>query len=271
MYYLQVATLVAINLFLALGAYLPLSTGLMVMCFGALMSVGAVASATAHANLGVPFPVAVLLGGAAAAGAGLVVSMLCSRLTGFLFAVATLGIGELARVIAINSELLGGALGYRDVKMVPYPFYWACLIGTASALLILLSLFERSAARHALAVLRENQSLATSLGISGPRHRLGAVTAGGFLVGLGGGFYIHSVGLLDPRMFGFEHSLLILVFAVLGGVRHFTGPLLGAVALTILPEALRFSPSSRMVLYGTVLVIVAVLRPEGILAVSQKR
>ena len=266
MYYLQVSTLVLINCLLAMGIYLPLSAGRMVMCMGTLMSAGAIASAMGHSSFGIPFPLALLIGGLVAAILGAFIAALCERLVGFLFAVATLGLGELARVIVVNVEWLGGALGYRDVILISPPVYFTTLLFTFAGSVVLLSLFERSAGRRALAVLRENDTLAASLGINGFTHRFGALVAGAFLSGIAGGFYIHTVGILDPRMFGFESSLLILMFAIFGGTRNYLGAVAGAIILTVLPELFRFSPTYRMILYGLTLVLVAVLRPEGVLS-----
>src|SRR5882724_11099530 len=128
MYYLQITTLALVNSMLATGAYLPLSAGLMLMCMGTMMSIGAIASAASHSGLGLPLPVAILVGGLAASLAGALIAVLCGRLVGFVFAVATLGIGELIRVTVINTKSLGGALGYKDVEFVPFDSYFAYLL-----------------------------------------------------------------------------------------------------------------------------------------------
>lgn len=271
MYYLQIAVLVLINAMLATGAYLPLATGLMLMCMGTLMGIGAIASAACHSSWGLPFPLAVFIGGLLAALAGALIAVLCSRLMGFLFAVATLGFGELARVTVINAEALGGALGYKNVALISPSAYLFYLLIAFGCCVVLLSLFERSATRKAIAVLRENEVVAASLGINSVLHKAGAVAAGGFIAGVAGGFYIHSVGLLDPRSFGFESSLLIVTFAVIGGARHFWGAVTGATLLTIIPEILRFSSTYRMVLYGIVLILVVILRPNGIIGLHRYR
>jgi branched-chain amino acid transport system permease protein len=214
---------------------------------------------------------AILIGGIVAAFAGTLIAALCDRLVGFLFAVATLGLGELARVTVINTEALGGALGYKNVELVSFNSYFTYLLLTITCCVMLLILFERSATRKALAVLRENNILAASLGINGSWLKMGTVAAGGFIAGVAGGFYIHSVGILDPRLFGFESSLLIVTFAILGGTRNFLGAIIGATLLTVIPEMLRFSSTYRMVLYGLTLVLVIILRPEGVLGLRSRR
>jgi branched-chain amino acid transport system permease protein len=267
MYYQDVATLVAINCLLGLAAYIPYSAGLVCVCLGSFMSIGAIVSAWMYSAGPVPFLLALLCGGLAAALFAFVVSIICHRLKGFEFAVATLGIGELTRVIATNSGMLGGALGYSNVRPDVSPLYAFLSLIAAGALFYR---FDRSAVRKALLILRENETLAASLGISVPGHAIFAVTMAGLLAGLGGGLYIHTVGILDPGMFGFENSVRILVYPIIGGFGSFIGPVIGASALTVAPELLRFTPPFRMVLYGASLVAAVVLLPGGVLDVGSR-
>src|SRR6266404_3320257 len=128
MYYFQITVLVLVNCMLGLCAYVPLSTGQMVMCMGSLMSVGAIGGAAAYSAAGLPFPIAVLVGGLVAVLAGVIVGTLCNKLAGFILAVVTLGLGELARVVATNSSTLGGALGYKNVGFIPFSTYFPYLV-----------------------------------------------------------------------------------------------------------------------------------------------
>jgi branched-chain amino acid transport system permease protein len=231
------------------------------MCFGTIMSIGGIVAAAVYSS-GLPFLVALGAGGAAGACAGGLIYIGCSRLIGFLFAVATLSFGELARVIALNTERFGGALGYKDVRASPSICYPFALMGIA---IICLGIFDKCPMRLALRIIKEDEVNAASLGINIGLHRLAAVVSGSFVVALAGGLYIHAVGLLEPRMFGFDNSLEILIFAIVGGTATYVGPICGAVLLTALPELLRFSTSLRMLFYGAVLVVIIIFRPEGII------
>jgi branched-chain amino acid transport system permease protein len=266
-YTLYVATLAVISCLLALGAYVTLSAGLMVVCFGAIMSLGGIVAAVMVSN-GVPYPVSLLIGGFSGAVAGALVYFTCSHLLRFLFAVGTLGFGELARVVAINTSSLGGALGYKSVTMAA-PV--ACTFAILLLAMVSFFFFERSPIRSAFRLIKEDDVSAASIGIDVHSHRLAAMVISSFLVGLAGGLYIHAVGLLEPRMFGFENSVQILMFAIVGGTATSVGPVLAGVSLTILPELLRFSTSLRMLIYGAVLVAVMVFRPEGIVTRSSRR
>lgn len=261
-YDLQIAELAAVSCMLALGAYLSLSCGLMFICFGAVMSVGGIIAATAYSG-GIPYLAALLLGGISAAILGGIVYLLCARLARFIFAVATLGLGELAHIVATNTEAFGGALGFKNIQPNPSSIYSFAILGL---FLLAFAQFERSPLRTVLRIIRDNDVIASSFGINVGVHRFAAIVAASFIVGIAGGLYIHTVGLLDPQMFGFDNSVQILVFAIVGGTMTYVGPILGAGLLTILPEVLRFSASARMLLYGTVLVAVMVFRPEGLSA-----
>jgi branched-chain amino acid transport system permease protein len=260
-YALHLAELAAINCMLALGAYVSLSSGLMVVCFGAVMSVGGIAGAAAY-SAGAPYFVAALIGGIVGAVCGGIICSLCAPLTRFMFAMATIALGELGRVIAVNTEVLGGALGYKNVRPDPSVLY---SIGILAVFLAVFRWYEHSPFRTAVHLVKNNDVAASGLGIDVAIHRVAAVVAASFLVGVSGCMYIHSVGLLDPKMYGFENSVQILVFALVGGTAGYAGPLLGAVALTVLPELLRFSTSARMLLYGLALVVVMAVRPEGLI------
>lgn len=266
MYYTQIVVLVAINALLALGAYLPFSSGVLVMCFGSFMGTGAIVAAIFHSNFNLPLGLALVAGGISAAVLGLIVGAICSKMEGFLFAVSTLGIGESLRVVVINSPWLGGALGYRDVEFLPSPFYPLATLGVAVCLLFI---FERSLPRRALLAVRGNEVMAASFGINVAQSRMWSVAAGAFLGGLAGGLYIHSVGILDPHIFGFKRSVEIIMYVVTGGTYGLWGPLLSAALLTAVPEILRFSEALRMVLYGICIILFAVLRPEGLLGVRK--
>jgi len=261
MYYIQLWILVAVNCLLALASYVTLGAGLMVICFGAFFGVGAVVAAVLHSTYELPLPVAISLSGMLCAICGIAMAVLFTRLRGFEFAIATLGLGELVRIIATNMPDFGGALGFSRVSLDPQPILATailCFIG------VCFWVFERSQARRALALIRSSEIRAITMGIDVRAHRWVAVGIGALLAGIAGGIYIHTVGLVEPESYGFAASVQVLLFAIIGGTKDFKGPLIAATLLTAIPEVLRFSPALRMVLYGTCLVATAVFLPDGI-------
>lgn len=269
-YYTQVLALGAMNALLALAAYLPLASGVMVVCLGAAMSIGAIAAGTMTASDGgVLSTVAALAVGSASGGLFMASSALVvRRMSGFMLAVTTLAIAELLRVVAQNEPMLGGALGFRS-ELVHPSLAWP--VGTLVAAIALISFFERSHARHLVGLCKTNPLVAVAIGIDPSIVRSLSMTAGGMLAGASGALFIANVGILDPRSFGFEAGIQIAMFAIVGGTRSWVGPVLAGLGLTILPELLRFSTNYRMLLYGMVLVTVVILRPDGLWPLSTKK
>lgn len=261
MYLLQLAHLAAINALLAIAVYLPLAAGRLVACFGAIMASGAVAFGWAHER-GVPMAPALVCGAGAGALLAGAVGVLLRSVRGMTFAVATLSVGELLRIVAVNVPGLGGALGYTLASVGPLTMAPLTAFAGVAACMAWL---EATSVRGAIHQLRADPQLARALGIHVERHELFSLVLGGAIAGLAGGLFVNSVGIVEPRVWGFQFSVQILMFAVVGGSTYFGGAVMGAVVLTLVPEVLRFSSSYRMILYGIVLVLVTILRPEGLL------
>ncbi|HEX2077258.1 MAG TPA: branched-chain amino acid ABC transporter permease [Longimicrobium sp.] len=261
-YHLQLAHLAAVNALLATAVYLPLAAGRLVVCFGALMASGAVAFGWAQAHAA-PAVLALACGAGAGTLLAGAVGLLLRQVRGLTFAVATLSVGEVLRIVVTNTPSLGGALGYTLERIRPLD---AAPLAALAAVAGCMAWLEATSIRKAIFQVRSDPRLARSLGISVERHELAALTMGGAIAGLAGGLFVGSVGIVEPRVWGFQFSVQILMFAVVGGSTHFGGAVMAAVVLTLVPEALRFSSSYRMILYGIVLVAVTILRPEGLLS-----
>ena len=121
--------------------------------------------------------------------------------------------------------------------------------------------------RQGLAILslRENEIAAESVGIPATRYKVLAFTVSSFFAGVAGGLYAHYITVLDPGTFDFNMSIEILVMVVLGGMGSFTGSVLAATVLTALPELLRGFSDYRMLIYSILLVVMMILRPQGLL------
>lgn len=164
--------------------------------------------------------------------------------------------------MVVNNEALGGALGFRASQVVgnPGPALVALLVAG-----LLFTWFEMSWLRRAAATVKEDAGLAASPGIE-PRFVIVSLpTAAGFVAGAAGALYLHSLGIIDPALYGFDNSLRIVLFALVGGPNVFFGAALAGAAPSVVPEVLRFTAAARMLLYGGVLVGVVLLRPDGLL------
>ncbi|MBI4127003.1 MAG: branched-chain amino acid ABC transporter permease [Deltaproteobacteria bacterium] len=208
------------------------------------------------------FLVALIVGGIAAALCGLIVGLPTLRLRGDYLAMATLGVGEIVRVIILNWEAVGGARGFPGIAERAN-FFWvfAFLIGGTWILFHL----TQSPKGKAFAAIREDEIAASSIGISTTRVKVIAFVVGAFFAGLGGGLFAHSMTYLHTNTFTFVKSFEYVAMVVLGGMGSFTGAIIAAVILTALPEVLRMASEYRMVIYSLLIIIMMIVRPKGLM------
>jgi branched-chain amino acid transport system permease protein len=123
----------------------------------------------------------------------------------------------------------------------------------------------------ALNTLRDDEIAARCCGLSVTREKLVAFSIGNFLIGLGGSFYAVMVGFVSPPDFDFGYSLVMLSVIIIGGVDSIAGVVLGACLLLPLPERFRFLHEYRLLLYGVVIVLMLLYRPQGLWPASVRR
>lgn len=213
------------------------------------------------------FLVGLLVGGAAAAVAGLLVGIPTLRLRGDYLAIATLGFGEIARVLITNVRAVGGARGLDQLPNFASSAWIFAIVGICIVLSVNL---QRSTYGRALIAIRENELAAEMMGVRVARMKVLAFIYGAFFAGIAGGLMVHLQQTVNPNMFGFMKSVEIVVMLVLGGLGSLTGAVVGAVVLTVLPEALRdvereiALPGVRWVVYALILILLMIFRPQGI-------
>ncbi|MCC6574325.1 MAG: branched-chain amino acid ABC transporter permease [Planctomycetes bacterium] len=213
------------------------------------------------------FVPALLLGGFAAAAAGLVIGIPTLRLRGDYLAIATLGFGEIVTIMITNFSKVGGANGLSGIPAYSNGFW----IFTFAGICVLFTLhLQRSTFGRALIAIRENELAAEVMGIRTARIKIAAFVYGAFFAGIAGGLLGHFLQTISPATFGFMKSIEVIVMLVLGGLGSLTGAIIGAVTLTVLPELLRDvetstgMPGIRMVVYSLVLILLMLFRPQGI-------
>ncbi|RXT08909.1 branched-chain amino acid ABC transporter permease [Ammoniphilus sp. CFH 90114] len=289
-YYLQIFIFILINCMLALSMYLPLSTGQLSLGAAGFMSIGAYTSALLTMKLGFPMPIGIVTGGLMAGFIGVLIGIPALRLSGVYLAICTLGFGEMVRVIFNNLEITNGALGLSGIpqlgqnlsKMLKEMGIQAKTLGLTSPqlsslltilvlllLLVLVFLFiyrqGQSRVGRAFEAIRADESAAQAMGINITYYKVLAFAQGAVLAGMAGAIFAHVTFFISPVDFDYHKAVDILIFAVLGGSEVIWGPLLGATLLTLLPEALRFASDYRMMIFGTILVLMMIFRPQGFL------
>lgn len=195
---------------------------------------------------------------------GLVVGVPCLRLRGDYLAIATLGFGEIVRIVIINTDYIGGPRGFTGIPKwvgIHHVYLWVIVI------LIILRNLKYSTHGRAIIAIREDEIAAESMGVNLVKYKVIAFVLGAGFAGIAGGLFAHSQQFLHPNNFNFMWSVVILVMVILGGLGSLTGSLIGALIITILPELLKFFGPEvarfRMIIYPTMLITLMIVRPKG--------
>jgi branched-chain amino acid transport system permease protein len=207
------------------------------------------------------FAVALGAGMGAAALAGFLVGMPSLRLRGDYLAIVTLGFGEIIRSLIENTPALGAALGLGGLpKRTNVIWIGVSVVATV----VMARRLAVSTQGRALFAIREDEIAAEAMGVDTTGYKVRAFIISAAYAGLAGGLIVHAIQLVTPRMFTFIRSFEIVVMVVLGGLGSVTGSIIIACVLTVALEALREFQQYRMVVYALLLIVLMLLRPQGI-------
>src|SRR5476649_1749788 len=276
-YYLDVLTGIGINVILAVSLNLVNGyTGQFSLGHAGFMSVGAYTSAAITLIAGPKllgedggtalqqnalFLGALITGGLSAAFAGLLVGVPSLRLKGDYLALVTLGFGEIIRVIFQNVEVLGGALGLNGIPAYTTIFWVLAFV--ALSVFVVTCLVHSTYGRGFLAT-HDDEVASEAVGLDTTRYKIVAFVVGAFFAGIAGGLYGHFKLTITPTGFSFDKSIEIVVMVILGGMGNTIGVILAAILLTLLPEVLRPIAEYRMILYSFLLIVLMIVRPQGL-------
>jgi branched-chain amino acid transport system permease protein len=253
---------VGVNGILALSVYVVLAVGQLSLGQAAFMGVGAYTGALLTVKFGVPFGLAMLASALVPALVALVVGGPTLRLTGVYLAIATIGLGEITRIMFLNWDYAGGALG---LSGIPERGGVVAIYGTLAVLLVGLTLVARSRVGRAMEAMREDEAAAGVMGVNLPRYRLVALVVSSAMAGVAGCLSAHVSSFIGPNEYGFEAAVTILSYALLGGIGSPLAPVLGSTILTLLPEVLRPLADFRLMVNGMIIVLAVLFMPRGIL------
>jgi branched-chain amino acid transport system permease protein len=290
-YHLQVASFILVNVLLGVSIYVTLATGQLSLGNAGFMIIGAYASAILTTRHGIPIPAGVLLGSLLAGASGVLVGIPALRLRGVYLAIATLGFGEVVRVVFVNWESLTGgavgiaaipqmgreilaalgksgfspgAVGLRNNQFISLSVFLILLASTFLSILFFLRLSSSRVGR-AYDAIRMDETAAEAAGIDTTYYKVLAFSQGALLSGFAGALFAHATSYISPADFTYHRAVEILVFAVFGGSEHLLGPVFGAMFLTMVPELLRFVSEYRYIIYGVLLVLMMIFRPQGVI------
>ena len=271
--------------FMAVGAYVGGVTSIaLVSLMSHLTGFGLVTAPVASGFGGqVLFVISLVVGASTAGLFGFLVGLPSLRLKGDYLAIVTLGFGEIIRVVVQNTEAFGRALGLSGVPQ------WTSLFSCWLLVFITILVARRIAASthgRSLLAIREDEVAAEAMGVDTTAYKVRSFVVAAFFAGLAGAVFAHYQSIVSPGSFTFVKSMEIVVMIVAGGLGSTTGAVTAAVFLTLLPEAMRTfflwlgerlnldpvaagelaqkADQARMPIYGILLVLMMLLRPQGL-------
>jgi branched-chain amino acid transport system permease protein len=276
-YMIRVLDLAGLYVLLALGLNIVVGyAGLLDLGYVAFYAVGAylyALLASPQFGFHLPFLVVFVLGGALAAIAGVLIGYPTLRLRGDYLAIVTMAFGEIVRILMNNLDsVTNGPQGIMQIDELslfgfhfntPLRIYYLVLLLCALTVILVRNL-ERSKIGRAWAAIREDEEAARGMGLNTRNLKLLAFAMGATTAGVAGVIFAGLQQFVSPESFTFWESILILCMVVLGGMGSIPGVIVGSVVLVVLPELLRHYADYRMLFFGLALIVMMLLRPEGI-------
>ena len=266
-YELSLATVVGINMILAVG--LNLITGFcgqISLGHAAFYGIGAYTAALL-AKAGMPGPINLLAAMAMAGAVGVVVGMTSLRVREDFLAITTMGVGFLFLGIVRQQEsLLGGELGISSIPSFGVgKMGFFVLVLVLAGLAVAFSLYiKRSWMGFAFEAVADDEDTARVLAVDVRAYKLAAFALGTALAGLAGGLYCYFARFIVPDDFGFITSISVLSMVAVGGIGSVFGVIVGTALLTLIPEFFRFISDYKLFVYGALLFGVMRFAPEGL-------
>jgi len=281
-FYVHIAIMMAV--FAALGGAWNIIGGYggqLSLGHAAFFGTGAYASTLLVNAYGISPWITLWIGGLAALALSIPVGIICFRLQGAYFAIATIGLAEALRLLVLHfREITNGAQGLT----VPFkgdapwhfqfgsklPYYYLAL-AMAVAVVLIVRRMERGRLGHYLVAIGQNQDAAEALGINSSRAKAKALALSAFLTGVAGVFYAQYTYVIHPdSVFSLGLSIQIALVAIVGGVGTTLGPVLGAVILEFFIQFTQIAfagqyPGLELMVYGGLLVAVILWRPRGVI------
>ncbi|AMR66552.1 high-affinity branched-chain amino acid ABC transporter permease LivM [Aquipseudomonas alcaligenes] len=297
----DIATLILIYVMLGLGLNIVVGlAGLLDLGYVGFYAVGAYSYALLSHYYGLSFWMCLPIAGLMAAFFGFILGFPVLRLRGDYLAIVTLGFGEIIRILLRNmTELTGGPNGISNIEkptlfglsferraaegMQTFHEYFGVaynginkviFLYLIALLLVLLTLFVinrllRMPIGRAWEALREDEIACRALGMNPTVIKLSAFTLGAAFAGFAGSFFAARQGLVTPESFTFIESAIILAIVVLGGMGSQLGIILAAVVMILLPELMREFSEYRMLMFGALMVLMMIWRPQGLLPMQR--
>jgi branched-chain amino acid transport system permease protein len=272
-YNLHVYTLICIYIIISIGLNIIFGhTGQISLGHAAFYAIGAYTSAILTTKLGFPFLLGFLCAGAVSLVIGLGVGAAALKLEGSYLAMATIGFGEIVRMVLIHWETLSG--GPAGIPKIPDPSFWGWQIHSGQSkyyLVLLVTILAFIGYRNLMtsnygktfSAVKENLLAAQAMGINTTRTKIIAFGLSTLYAGIGGSLYAHLNCYVAPDAFPISESITLVLIVVLGGMGNIWGPILGSFILIEVKESLRMLKDYNMLIYGFSLMVLMIFAPKG--------
>lgn len=245
-------------------------------------AIGAYSTAILSTTYGVPIPLSVLIGVFFSILAGLIVSVPSFKLKAFFLSLVTIAFGLIVHRVIVNlQEITGGTNGFFGIPpmrlggaMFSSNMHYYLFLGFLAATVGAMYRIKRSYLGRAMFAINDDEVAAEACGNNARRAKVFAFAFSGALAGLAGALYAHFAGFLTPEPFVFFESSKFVGMAVVGGLRHLWGGVIGGIGLTILPELLRLPYAGwenyYLLFAATITILFVVFLPRGLADLASK-
>lgn len=298
-YYLHTLVVAGIFMIAAMSLNLLLGfTGQLSLGHVAFFGIGAYVSALTSLGFSIsvfgfeithePWPpfVGLLLGGLVAGICGYLIGKLAFRVRGAYFVIVTISFAEVVRLVSLNwVELTNGPLALPGIPPLTLGFEWTgyftlwgkaqnyyLVLAFITLAYVLIKRLVQSPYGRAMIALRENETLAVSVGISVTKYLVLAAVFSGTLAGVAGSLYAHYIQIIDPMIFMFLNTVTMVIMVITGGKGTLAGPVVGGLIFGIAPVILRnyVGPEVQWILYGVLMILIVFVLPEGIVPAIER-
>lgn len=280
LYYLHILNLAGIYTLITIGLNILTGyTGQVSMGQAGFFAVGTYVSALMMMTLNWPFWAAMVAAVLAAGFCGVLIGVPSMKLSGPYLVLATVGFGEIVRLILLNwVPVTRGAAG---IVGIPLPEFFGFVIQTeVHFFYLILSMLwlgiyialrtANSKIGRTYRAIREDELAAEAMGVNVNLYKISAFVVSAMYAGLAGGLFGSFAGVASPDNFTFDDSVGFLCMSVVGGSRSIFGALIGAFGLTILSEILRVFQGFRLIIYGSILLFTVIFLPHGLVGLFKK-
>jgi branched-chain amino acid transport system permease protein len=285
-YYLGIFQTIGVHTLLGLSAYILLLTGQVSMAQVGFFAIGAYSSGILTVIFSWHIYPALAFGALLASFFAFLVGFPALRVKGLMLVIATIAFSEIVRLITFNfvwmiekdGIMVGadGAQGFREIRYFTtngwesfqvVTLIWICVV----IVMVMLWWLDRVKAGAVLRAVGNDELAAQSSGINLTTVKVAAMTAGGFIAGLGGGLYAHAVSYVDHITFTILMATFAISYPILGGTKNVFGTLLAVIFIQgVLIEAFRFLEDWRLIIFGLLIILVMNFMPDGLVSIFKK-